>query len=217
MDQQAGFYPIFLDLQGRQCVVVGGGGVAERKTAGLLEAGALVTIVSPSFTAGIRRLADAEDVSLVSREFKGADLEEAVLVFAATNSASVNRVVYDAASDLKIPVNVADRSVQGDFIIPSSFKKGPLQVAVSTGGGSPALARLVRQDLEQAMGEELLELAQMLERLRPRVMSKFPEDAAARRRVWERLVAREVLELIQSKNWDRLEEIVAECLSSSSD
>jgi siroheme synthase-like protein len=217
MDQQPGFYPIFLDLQGRKCVVVGGGRVAERKTAGLLEAGALVTIVSPSFTAGIRRLDDADDVSLVSREFKGADLEEAVLVFAATDSASVNRMVYDAASDLKIPVNVADRSVQGDFIIPSSFKKGPLQVAVSTGGGSPALARLVRQDLEQVMGEEVVELAQMLERLRPRVMIRFPADEAARRRVWERLVAPEVLELIQSKNWDRLEEIVAECLSSSSD
>ena len=213
MGQQTGFYPIFLDLGQRKCVVVGGGPVAERKAAGLLEAGAEVTIVSPDVTQGLQRLAESGDVRLLERAFEETDLEGATLAFAATDSQGVNQAVSDAASRSGIPVNISDRSNRGDFIVPSSFMKGPLQVAISTGGGSPALARIIRQDLEHAVADELVELAQMLERLRPRVQSRFPENEPQRRRVWARLVAPDVLEHIQAKSWDRVEEIVAECLS----
>ena len=213
MGQQTGFYPIFLDLGQRKCVVVGGGPVAERKAAGLLEAGAEVTIVSPDVTQGLQRLAESGDVRLLERAFEETDLEGATLAFAATDSQGVNQAVSDAASRSGIPVNISDRSNRSDFIVPSSFRKGPLQVAISTGGGSPALARIIRQDLEHAVADELVELAQMLERLRPRVQSRFPENEPQRRRVWARLVAPDVLEHIQAKSWDRVEEIVAECLS----
>ena len=213
MGQQTGFYPIFLDLGQRKCVVVGGGPVAERKAVGLLKAGAEVTIVSPDVTQGLQRLVESGDVRLLERAFEETDLEGATLAFAATDSQGVNQAVSDAASRSSIPVNIADRSNRGDFIVPSSFRKGPLQVAISTGGGSPALARIIRQDLEHAVADELVELAQMLERLRPRVQSRFPENEPQRRRVWARLVAPDVLEHIQAKSWDRVEEIVAECLS----
>jgi precorrin-2 dehydrogenase/sirohydrochlorin ferrochelatase len=214
MDNETGFYPIFLDLRGKRCLVVGGGRVAERKVSGLLDAGARVKLVSPQLTPDLKRRSDAGEVEWVNRAYLEADLEGTVLVFATTSEEEVNLCVSRDASRRQIPANIADQTVPGDFIVPSSFRKGPLQVAVSTGGGSPALARLIRRDLECAVGDDIVDLAQMLTRIRPRVQKQFPDDEGRRRRVWDRLIAPDVLGLIQLKKWDRVEEIVSECLSS---
>ena len=109
MGQQTGIYPIYLDLGQRKCVVVGGGPVAERKAAGLLKAGAEVTIVSPDVTQGLQRLVESGDVRLLERAFEKTDLEGATLAFAATDSQGVNQAVSDAASRSGIPVNISDR------------------------------------------------------------------------------------------------------------
>ena len=143
-------YPIFLDLSGRRCVVVGGGEVANRKARKLLQARARVVVISPELGAEIESVA----VELHRRPYREGDLEGAWLAFAATNSREVNAAVAREARARGVPVNVADRPSEGDFALPSTLRRGRLQVAVSTGGASPTLARRIRGELEEAFGPE---------------------------------------------------------------
>lgn len=141
-------YPVFLHLGGRRCVVVGGGKVGVRKARGLLGAGADVVVISPE-SAEI-----PEGCELVRCHYCYGDLEGAVLAFAATDVREVNAAVVREARERGIPVNVADEPSEGDFSLPSTLRRGRLQVAVSTGGASPALVRSVRLELEKLFDEE---------------------------------------------------------------
>lgn len=138
-------YPLFMDVSGRRCVVVGGGGVATRKARALLESGAIVTVVSPEVTPGIEGM----DVTVERRPYAPGDLAGSFLAFAATDSREVNAAVAREARESGIPVNVADRPAEGDFAVPSTLRRGGLQVAISTGGASPTLARGIRDALEE--------------------------------------------------------------------
>jgi siroheme synthase-like protein len=131
-------------------VVVGGGEVASRKVGKLLQSGAEVVVISPVVGSG---LADAP-VELRRRPYEAGDLEGAHLAFTATDSREVNAAVAREAAERGIPVNVADRPSEGDFALPSTLRRGRLQVAVSTGGASPALARRIRGELEGVFGPE---------------------------------------------------------------
>jgi siroheme synthase-like protein len=143
-------YPMFVDVAGRRCVVVGGGGVASRKAHGLVERGAEVVVISPEVLPELK----AGEVEIRTRPFEPGDLEGAFLAFAATNSREVNAAVAREAREIGIPVNVADRPAEGDFALPSTLRRGRLQVAVSTGGASPALARRIRAALEPTFAPE---------------------------------------------------------------
>jgi len=155
-------YPVFLDLRGRRCVVVGGGKVAGRKARNLVRAGALVSVISPETEPGLESL-----VSRVERRgYETGDLAGAVLAFAATDSREVNAAVAREAKERGIPVNVADNPSEGDFALPSTLRRGGLQVAVSTGGASPALARRIRTELEERFGPEWAGVVEQLERAR---------------------------------------------------
>jgi precorrin-2 dehydrogenase / sirohydrochlorin ferrochelatase len=143
-------YPIFLDLSGRRCVVVGGGEVANRKARKLLQARARVVVISPELGAELESVA----VEIHRRPYREGDLEGACLAFAATNSREVNAAVAREAKERGVPVNVADKPSEGDFALPSTLRRGRLQVAVSTGGASPTLARRIRDELEEAFGPE---------------------------------------------------------------
>jgi precorrin-2 dehydrogenase/sirohydrochlorin ferrochelatase len=143
-------YPIFLDLSGRRCVVVGGGEVANRKTRKLLQARARVVVISPEIQPELESVA----AEIHSRPYSEGDLEGAYLAFAATNVREVNAAVAREAKERGVPVNVADRPSEGDFALPSTLRRGRLQVAVSTGGASPTLARRIRGELEEAFGPE---------------------------------------------------------------
>ena len=125
-------------------MVVGGGGVASRKARGLLVSGALVTVISPRATDEIGNM----DLDWLQRPYAPGDLAGSFLAFAATNSREVNAAVAREAKEAGIPVNVADRPAEGDFALPSVLRRGRLQVAVSTGGASPTLARRIRDALE---------------------------------------------------------------------
>jgi siroheme synthase-like protein len=138
-------YPIFLDLSGRRCVVVGGGEVANRKARKLLQARARVVVISPEIGAELESVA----VEVHRRPYRAGDLEGAFLAFAATGSREVNAAVAREARERGIQVNVADRPSDGDFALPSTLRRGRLQVAVSTGGASPALARKIKDELER--------------------------------------------------------------------
>ena len=143
-------YPIFLDLSGRRCVVVGGGEVANRKARKLLQARARVVVISPELGAELESVA----VEIHRRPYREGDLEGACLAFVATNSREVNAAVAREAKERGVPINVADKPSEGDFALPSTLRRGRLQVAVSTGGASPTLARRIRDELEEAFGPE---------------------------------------------------------------
>ena len=148
--ENALLYPLFMDVSGARCAVVGGGGVASRKVRGLLESGASVVVISPDVTPEIEGM----DVAVERRPYRPGDLAGSALAFAATDSREVNAAVVREAKEGGIPVNVADRPAEGDFALPSVLRRGGLQVAVSTGGASPTLARRIRDALEPSFAAE---------------------------------------------------------------
>jgi precorrin-2 dehydrogenase/sirohydrochlorin ferrochelatase len=161
-DEGAVLYPIFLNLNGRRCVVVGGGEVANRKARKLLQARAEVVVISPKVKPELESVA----TEVRRRPYGEGDLEGAFLVFAATDSREVNAAVAWEARERSIPVNVADEPSEGDFALPSTLRRGQLQVAVSTGGASPTLARRIRYELEDAFGSEWAGVVDELSRAR---------------------------------------------------
>src|ERR687895_651364 len=160
--EDAVLYPIFLDLDGRRCVVVGGGEVASRKARKLLQARAEVVVVSPEIKPELESVA----AEIHRRPYEDGDLEGAYLAFAATDARKVNATVAWEAKERGIPINVADRPSEGDFALPSTLRRGGLQVAVSTGGASPTLARKIKDELEGVFGPEWAGLVEELDRNR---------------------------------------------------
>jgi len=164
------YYPVFLDIKGRPCLVVGGGTVAERKVFSLLAAGANVTVMSPKATRGLAELARQGRITLLKKAFTQGSLKGFVLCFAATGSAGVNEAVWHEAQKLGVPVNVVDDPAHCSFIVPSVVDRGALTIAISTSGKSPALARSIRLKLEDAIGEEYGPLVEVLGAVRKKLL-----------------------------------------------
>ena len=148
------YFAAFLDLRGRRCLVVGGGDIGERKARALLECGAQVTVVSPIVTRALAALASAGRIVSRHRTFRRSDLRGCTLALAATGDSAVDDAVAALARRARVLVNVVDRPARCDFILPSVLRRGELQIAVSTGGRSPALAREIRLRLESLFGPE---------------------------------------------------------------
>jgi precorrin-2 dehydrogenase len=187
----ADYFPVFLDLRGRRCLVVGGGEIGERKTRALLECGARVTIVSPLLTPGLAALAASGRLVHRARPFVRSDPRGCALAVAATGDPRVDRVVAAAARRWRALVNVVDRPQHCDFIVPAVLRRGELQIAVSTGGRSPAIAREIRRRLERGFGPEYGELISRAGEARRRAREEA-RTAAERIEAGER-VARLVL------------------------
>ncbi|MEK8131328.1 bifunctional precorrin-2 dehydrogenase/sirohydrochlorin ferrochelatase [Paenibacillus filicis] len=149
------YYPVMLRLEGKLCCVVGGGRVAERKAAGLLRAGADVTVISPQVTAELRRLAGEGLLQWIDSPFERgmAEAGKASLLFAATDDPAVNAAVREEGIALGIWVNGADEAEHGDFMLPAVLRQGLLTVAVSTAGASPGMAQLVRDEISDWLGD----------------------------------------------------------------
>jgi siroheme synthase-like protein len=173
-------YPLCLDLTGRRCVVVGGGAVASRKVAGLVASGARVTVVAPDQAPELQALARAGRIQAQERPYAEGDLADAVLAIAATDVPGVNaRVAADARAS-GILVNVVDDPATGTFILPAVVRRGDLQIAVSTGGRSPALARRVREDLERLLPPEYPALLGLFGELRTELRNEGVQVPADR-------------------------------------
>ena len=151
-------FPVMLDLTRRPCLVVGGGAVAQRKVEGLLEAGARVTVVSPALTHALLALATEARIHWRPREYARGDIEGFGLVMVATDDTRVNETVAAECRERGIWVNCADDPERCDFILPSVLRRGPITVSVSTGGRSPIMARLVREELESLVPDEVAAL-----------------------------------------------------------
>jgi len=156
-----GFYPVFLELAGRQCLVVGGGLVAERRVHGLLAAAATVTVVAPALTPALAALASGSRIRHQRRGFEPGDLDGVDLAFAATDRGEVNAALFLAARARGVWVNTADDPPHCTFILPAVVRRGELSVAVSTGGTSPALARAIREELERYLTADYMTLAEI--------------------------------------------------------
>jgi siroheme synthase-like protein len=171
------YYMTCLDLEGRSCLVVGGGSVALEKVRGLLECGARVTVVAPQVLPELAEL----DVELVRRRYLTADLDARFLVVAATSISSLNRRVHADAEARSLLCNVVDVPELCNFILPAVLRRDPIAVAVSTGGASPALAQRLRDDIAGVVRPEHAELAERLRELRPWAKAHLPTYEARRR------------------------------------
>jgi len=166
------YYPIFLNLEGKPCLVVGGGEVAVRKAAALIQCGAKVKVVAPEVSPQMERFVALGKVSVERRGYENGDLKGIFLVIAATDNPEVNHRVSQDARNLGIPVNVADSVEASDFIVPSTMRRGELVIAISTSGHSPALARWIREDLEKRYGQEYARLVDLISKVRQRLLSE---------------------------------------------
>jgi len=187
--------PIFMNVRARRTLVVGGGEVAVRKVGLLQEAGAAVTVVSPQLAPALQQLVDAGSIIHRKANFEPADLEGVALVIAATNDQAVNRQISALAQARAIPVNVVDNPELCSFIMPSIIDRSPVQIAVSTGGASPVLARLLRARLESVIPAAYGRLAQLVESFRDAVKARF-KDVNARRNFWEKVLQGEIAEMV---------------------
>ncbi|MGG8273027.1 siroheme synthase CysG [Klebsiella sp. 141161] len=178
--------PIFCQLRDRDCLLVGGGDVAERKARLLLDAGARLTVNSRRFTPQFQVWAEAQMLTLAQGDFNPALLDNCWLAIAATDDDVVNQQVSEAAESRRIFCNVVDAPRQASFIMPSIIDRSPLMVAVSSGGTSPVLARLLREKLESLLPLHLGQIARYAGQLRSRVKKQFA-TVGERRRFWEKL------------------------------
>ncbi|MEJ5074722.1 siroheme synthase CysG [Enterobacter ludwigii] len=178
--------PIFCQLHGRDCLLVGGGDVAERKARLLLDAGARLTVNALDFEPQFRVWAEAGMLTLVEGEFDSTLLDTSWLAIAATDDDAVNARVSAEAEQRRIFCNVVDAPKQASFIMPSIIDRSPLMVAVSSGGTSPVLARLLREKLESLLPQHLGQVARFAGQLRRRVKKQFA-SVGERRRFWEKL------------------------------
>ncbi len=188
-----GYYPIFLELTGRPCLVIGGGPVAERKVEGLLAAGAAVTVLSPALTIRLHALADAGRLRHVTRVYRPGDFEGHQLVFVATDDDGVNAAVAREGRERGVWVNAADDPAHCAFILPSVLRRGDLQVAVATGGASPALSRAIREELEGYFTDDYAALAVLVSEVRRELGQRDHRPSAE---AWRRALGADLRRLL---------------------
>ena len=211
-------YPVFAVIENRPCLVVGGGAVGERKVQDLLAAGARVTVVSRNLTPALADLASRGKISYLSENFDDTHVEGMALVMAATDDPEVNARVSAAARNRAVWVNVADDPEHCTFIVPAQVKRGDLTLAISTNGASPALARKVREELQEHFGPEYGPYLDLLRRVRTRLLTErraHPDNAG----LFHRLVRSPLKDAIAIGDRARvlkvLHEVMGEVLSMS--
>jgi len=168
-DRPLCYYPIFLNISGKKCVVVGGGKVALRKVRMLLEHEARVEVISPELCSELKELARDGKICALNRDYQAGDLKGATMAIAATDNSDINLRVLNEAQREAILVNVVDDPEISDFIVPAYMRRGVITIAVSTSGRSPALARKIRTRLEEEFGEEYAFLVHLIGEVRAEV------------------------------------------------
>ena len=206
------YYPVFMDVTDKTCLVVGGGSVGTRKALGLLKAGARVKVVSPAMTDPLLAAAcESPMLELVVRPFEPGDMNGVSLVFAATDHQALNARVRTAAAEAGVLCNAADGEDKGDFILPSVVSRGDLLLAVSTCGASPALAKAIRKRLEQSFGPEYETLTRLLARVRQRLLEQG-HDPAGHKQVLTTLVEQDLAPLLAVRDHAAVDQILFQVL-----
>lgn len=209
----AHLYPIYVNLAGKKCLIVGGGQVAERKAATLLEHEAKILIVSPKVTDDIQFWSAKGIIDWQQAVFRPQHLEGIFLVFIATDDPGLNQSVAELCREKAILVNAVDDPPNCDFYVPSILRRGSLCLAVSTEGKSPLLAAKLRRELEEIISPEYEEWLEILGDLRER-LKKSDLNISARKRILEAVVYSDLMDLLKEAKRDQIEERIEQCMSS---
>jgi precorrin-2 dehydrogenase/sirohydrochlorin ferrochelatase len=194
------YYPVFLHLRDKKAVVIGGGRIAERKVLTLIKAGSKVTLISPEITDRLERLRKKGLLTYIKRNYRKGDLKDAFIVIAGTPSEQVNKKI---ARDARHLINVIDNPSEGNFIVPSIVRRGPLTIAISTEGISPAMAKAIRKELEKQYDSEFGRYLKFLESMRKKALNEI-KDKKERERFLKSLASKEIFNILRKKDTKRL-------------
>jgi uroporphyrin-III C-methyltransferase/precorrin-2 dehydrogenase/sirohydrochlorin ferrochelatase len=210
------YFPIFLDLKNRLCLLVGGGDVATRKGRLLSKAGARLRVVAPEISSELRELVAQNNGDIFEREYQVGDLNDCVIAIAATDIESLNEQISNDAKARNLPVNVVDSPALCTYITPAIIDRSPLVIAISSGGESPVLARLIRAKLETLIPTSYGRLAQIASSWRDRVKARF-DDGDSRRRFWEKILQGPAAELVLNGQEGAAEKVIATEIANDDD
>jgi precorrin-2 dehydrogenase/sirohydrochlorin ferrochelatase len=200
------YYPIMLNIEGKKCVIVGGGNVAFRKIRSLFAYGAEITVISPDFTEEIKKLTNIERIS---RDYEFGDLKGAYLAFGATDDKNTNKQVYNEAKLEGIPVNIADNPELCGFMVPSKVERGDLTIAISTNGKIPALSKKIRLELEEQYGSHYAEFLDLIADIRRSSLEKIDEENK-RKELLEKLIYSDLLDKLKQGKTDEVKRKINE-------
>lgn len=196
------YYPLFLDLKAKKTVVIGGGSVAERKAATLIKAGAAVELVSPSLTLRLQQLKAAGKIKHKARNYAKGDLKSAFIAVACTSSRETNIMIANDANAISCPlINVADNPSEGNFIVPSSISRGPLTIAISTGGASPAAAKMIRKEIQEVYDADFAKYLKLLGALRRNALTKITDDNK-REKILKKFSSLKIINTLRKKGFE---------------
>jgi precorrin-2 dehydrogenase / sirohydrochlorin ferrochelatase len=206
-------YPVFLNLEGKRVVVIGGGEVAERKVESLLGIEAAVIVVSPEVTPGLAALARQERITLHRRLYQTGDCDGATLVLSATDDAELSRRVFEEARPAGALVNTADQPGLCDFFMPAVVRQGRIAIAISTGGASPGLAAQLRRTISEVVGPEYGLLAELLSSVRNEIRSRVPGEGE-RKALYYRILDSDIIGLLKRNDLEGAERLLRKIIDS---
>lgn len=204
------YYPVCLDIKGKNCLVVGGGRVGTRKALSLAQCGARVTIVSPEITGSLE---NRENITLVRRAYDTTDLNGMMLVFGATNHRELNRQIWQDATEKNMLCNIADFPEACNFILPAVVRRGDLVITVSTSGNSPAFAKRVKKELENEFGEEYADFLFLMGKIRKKLLAE-QHDPEAHKTIFETFIEKGLLQMIRQKKMADIDTLLASVLGT---
>ena len=202
------YYPVFLDITEKPCAVVGGGEVALRKTQRLLQCHARVRVITEELSPDWKTLQGKDGLHFIRGEYESSHIEGMFLVIGATNRRDVNERIFQDARERHILVNIVDDPMRCDFILPSLVERGDLSVAVSTGGKSPAMAKHLREELENILGTEYEIALEILGDIR-RIVREQNQPSRDNQKIFTQLISSDMLHLIREKDWNSLRKLIA--------
>jgi precorrin-2 dehydrogenase/sirohydrochlorin ferrochelatase len=211
------YYPIYLDIKKRSCLVIGGGAVGTRKVLTLLECGATVTVVSGGVaTEKLKELSDNGVIKLKERSFQASDLDDRFLIIGATDNQELNFDIHAEADRRGLLCNIADRPEICNFILPSIVNRGDLIIAISTSGKSPAFAKKLRKLLETQFGDEYAEFLMLMGMIRKKLLSQDHEPEA-HKHLFEQLIDRDLVQILKEGDTESINSLLLEILGEGFD
>jgi precorrin-2 dehydrogenase/sirohydrochlorin ferrochelatase len=208
------YYPINLEINNRDCLVVGGGQVGTRKVMGLLKCGATVSVVSPEATKKIIQLMTQKKITWHRRTYQTSDMQNRFLVIGATDNEALNRRIHNDAQSHKVLCNIADRPEICNFILPAVVQRGDLVIAVSTSGKSPAFAKRLRKELQQTYGEEYERFLELMGVIRTRLLNGAHEPEA-HKPLFEALIEGGLVTAIKANDIKTIDKLLKSVLGES--
>ncbi|MDH3356788.1 MAG: bifunctional precorrin-2 dehydrogenase/sirohydrochlorin ferrochelatase [Desulfobacteraceae bacterium] len=205
------YYPVYLDIKDRDCLVIGGGSVGTRKILTLLSCGANVTVVSTAATEKLHQLSNNGVIKLKERPFQTTDLDDRFLVIGATDNQELNFNIHAEAERRGLLCNIADRPKVCNFILPSIVNRGDLIIAISTSGKSPAFAKKLRKHLEKEFGDEYAELLKLMGAIRKKLLSQDHEPEA-HKHLFEQLIERNLVQMLKEGDTESINSLLLEVL-----